>query len=456
MKAVITLVDNVQTKIYFSIRETNHFSDTFALQNATFKSKIMLQFKIILVLSVLSFIVLIDLYTWQALKTIVKPKLHKAAKRIHFGMMFGIMFLFISSYLFLGLETNMYYRTYVASFIFIIYLSKFFTCIFLLADDIGRLFRWGIKKIKPAPTAPEKTNKGITRAEFISQAGVITSSLPFFILSKGIFKGAYDYRIHRVPLYLKNLPFAFEGLTVGQLSDIHTGSLFDKDSVHKGIQMLMAEKPELIFFTGDFVNNKTDEAFPLMDHFAQVKAPMGVYSILGNHDYGDYIQWTSAEAKARNLDDLVKVHKDMGWNLMRNQHVILERGGNQIGLIGVENWGDRGRFQKFGDIEKAMNGIGDVPVKLLLSHDPSHFDAMISKQYQDIDATFSGHTHGFQFGIEAMGIKWSPSQWIYPHWAGLYQQGQQQLYVNRGFGFLGYPGRVGILPEITIFELRRA
>ncbi len=419
----------------------------------------MLEFKIKLILSVLAFITLVDLYSWQAVRTIVnkrKPSALKRWKRIYFGLTIGISFLFISGYLFLNLETNMYYRTYVSSFIFIIYLSKFLICLFLLVDDVRRLFVWLYKKINPPKKQVETASKGITRAEFISTAGIITGSIPFVILSKGIFKGAYDYKIHRVPLYLKNLPFAFEGLKVGQLSDIHTGSLFDKDSVHKGVQMLMQEKPDLIFFTGDLVNNRTDEAFHLMDHFGEVKAPMGVYSIFGNHDYGDYIQWTTAEAKAKNLDDLVKVHKDMGWNLMRNEHLILEKGGNKIGLVGVENWGDKGRFQKFGNMDKAIAGMQDVPVKLLLSHDPSHFDSMISKQYKEIDATFSGHTHGFQFGIEAAGIKWSPSQWIYPHWAGLYKEGEQQLYVNRGFGFLGYPGRVGILPEITIFELHRA
>lgn len=419
----------------------------------------MLEFKIKLILSVLAFITLVDLYSWQAVRTIVnkrKPSALKRWKRIYFGLTIGISFLFISGYLFLNLETNMYYRTYVSSFIFIIYLSKFLICLFLLVDDLRRLFVWLYKKTNPPKKQMETVSKGITRAEFISTAGIITGSIPFVILSKGIFKGAYDYKIHRVPLYLKNLPFAFEGLKVGQLSDIHTGSLFDKDSVHKGVQMLMQEKPDLVFFTGDLVNNRTDEAFHLMDHFGEVKAPMGVYSIFGNHDYGDYIQWTTAEAKAKNLDDLVKVHKDMGWKLMRNEHLILDKGGNKIGLVGVENWGDKGRFQKFGNMDKAIAGMQDVPVKLLLSHDPSHFDSVISKQYKDIDATFSGHTHGFQFGIEAAGIKWSPSQWIYPHWAGLYKEGEQQLYVNRGFGFLGYPGRVGILPEITIFELHRA
>jgi predicted MPP superfamily phosphohydrolase len=220
--------------------------------------------------------------------------------------------------------------------------------------------------------------------------------------------------------------------------------------------MLNNERADVVFFTGDLVNSRTDEAYELMDHFSQVKAPMGVFSIFGNHDYGDYTTWPSDKAKEKNLADLVVVHKDLGWHLMRNDHVMLEKGSERIALIGVENWGDRGRFQKFGDLDMAMDKMPDAKVKLLLSHDPSHFDAVVSQQYKDIGATFSGHTHGFQFGIENPFIKWSPSQYIYPHWAGLYREGEQQLYVNRGYGFLGYPGRVGILPEITIFELRRA
>jgi predicted MPP superfamily phosphohydrolase len=324
-------------------------------------------------------------------------------------------------------------------------------------DDLQRGIRWVVKKITPPKKLPT-TQTTISRAQFLATTGALAGGIPLIALTKGIFKGAYDYQIHRIPLYIRNLPLSFEGLKVAQLSDIHTGSLLDRDSVHKGIQMLIQEKPDLVFFTGDLVNNRTDEAYELMNHFAEVKAPMGVFSIFGNHDYGDYVKWDSAEAKEQNLRDLVKVHKDLGWNLMRNDHIMLEKGSERIALIGVENWGDKGRFQKFGDLDMAMDKMPDAPVKLLLSHDPSHFDKIVSQQphYRDIQVTFSGHTHGFQFGIENQLIKWSPSQYLYPHWAGLYKEGSQQLYVNRGYGFLGYPGRVGILPEITLFELKRA
>jgi predicted MPP superfamily phosphohydrolase len=419
----------------------------------------MLEYKIALTFTLLVFIVLVDLYSWQAIKLLLTNRhtaVLKTSKIVHYGSGVVLALLFVTAVWIPALQTNNVYRTYISAVVVIVYLSKFIICLFLAIDDLQRFTRFVARKIKREKKADLVTGTPISRAKFLSTTGVIAGGIPLIMLTKGIFKGAYDYKIHRVPLYLKNLPLAFEGLKVAQLSDIHTGSLLDKDSVHKGIQMLNNERADVVFFTGDLVNSRTDEAYELMDHFSQVKAPMGVFSIFGNHDYGDYTTWPSDKAKEKNLADLVVVHKDLGWHLMRNDHVMLEKGSERIALIGVENWGDRGRFQKFGDLDMAMDKMPDAKVKLLLSHDPSHFDAVVSQQYKDIGATFSGHTHGFQFGIENPFIKWSPSQYIYPHWAGLYREGEQQLYVNRGYGFLGYPGRVGILPEITIFELRRA
>ena len=421
----------------------------------------MLEYKIAIALSVILFITLVDLYSWQGVKTLLRNQPEKRLKNVqlaYFSMTAVIGVLFLCTIFITALQTSLYFRTYVSAILLIIYLSKLIWCIFLLLDDVHRLVRWIVRKVAYTKSTDTSESTKISRAQFLATTGALAGGIPLVMLTKGIFKGAYDYRIHRVPLYLKNLPSSFEGLKIAQLSDIHTGSLIDKDSVHKGIQLLMAEQPDLVFFTGDLVNNQTDEAYALMDHFAEVKAPMGVFSIFGNHDYGDYVKWDSVAAKEKNLQDLVKVHKDMGWHLMRNDHVMLERGGQRVALIGVENWGDKGRFQKFGDLDMAMDRMQDAPVKLLLSHDPSHFDLIVSKneQYRDIQATFSGHTHGFQFGIENSLIKWSPSQYLYKHWAGLYREGSQQIYVNRGYGFLGYPGRVGILPEITLFKLHKA
>jgi uncharacterized protein len=211
----------------------------------------------------------------------------------------------------------------------------------------------------------------------------------------------------------------------------------------------------VIFFTGDLVNEETQEVDNYIHVFDKVKAPLGVFSITGNHDYGDYRIWSSTEAKQKNFQDLKTAHRLLGWDLLMNEHRFLRVDGEQLVVVGIENWGT-GRFPKYGQLDKAYQGAEDIPFKVLLSHDPSHWDAQVRPEYPDIDLMLAGHTHGFQFGVEAAGIKWSPSQWIYKQWAGLYQEGQQYLYVNRGYGYIGYPGRIGILPEITVFELKKA
>jgi predicted MPP superfamily phosphohydrolase len=219
--------------------------------------------------------------------------------------------------------------------------------------------------------------------------------------------------------------------------------------------MLLKEKPDVIFFTGDLVNNQTSELKDYFDVFNKVKAPLGVFSVTGNHDYGDYHRWESANAKAQNFQDLIRAHKELGFDLLQNENRWLEADGERIAILGNENWG-AGRFAKYGKLDQAYKGTEEAPVKLLLSHDPSHWDAQVRQNYKDIDIMFAGHTHGFQFGVEVGGLKWSPSQYIYKQWAGLYREEDQYLYVNRGFGYLGYPGRVGIPPEITIVTLKRA
>lgn len=426
----------------------------------------MQEFKIKMIMSVLTFMILTDIYSWQAVKTITKSYTKKI-RMIWWISHVVLATLFVSGYLFLTLETNTAFKVYVSSSIFIIYLSKFLLCIFVFFDDIRRSILLAYQFLFNKKTIPVEENKQenvpnttsdkktITRSEFLAKAGTITAGIPLIMLSKGVFKGGYDYQIHRVPLYLKNLPPNFNGLKIIQLSDIHTGSLLDEDAVKIGIDMVKQEKPDMIFFTGDLVNNETKEAFRYADLFRSLQAPMGIFSTLGNHDYGDYIKWDTKEAKQANLNRLIKLHEEMGWNLLQNEHVTVDKGGQRISIIGVENWGNKGRFQKFGDVDKALYHKPDTAVNLLLSHDPSHFDDIISKKHhQHIDITFSGHTHGMQFGIEIGNFKWSPAQFIYPHWAGLYEVNKTRLYVNRGFGFLGYPGRVGILPEITVFELK--
>jgi predicted MPP superfamily phosphohydrolase len=332
---------------------------------------------------------------------------------------------------------------------------------FLLADDLRRL----VLKIKNrgvnntqsiSEQGTASTGEPISRSSFIIKAGLITAAVPMSSLTWGVVSGAYDYQVQRKTLVLPNLPSAFEGIKLGQISDIHSGSFYNPRAVRGGVEMLLAEKPDLIFFTGDLVNDMASEMRDYQDIFSKVKAPLGVYSSLGNHDYGDYhFGKDPSPEKAKNLQNVIKTHELMGWDLLLNEHRRLKVGGEEIGILGIENWG-MGRFPKYGKMELAVKDTGDLPVKLLLSHDPSHWRAEVLEKYPQIDAMFSGHTHGMQFGVKTDTFQWSPVQYIYKEWAGFYRERNQQLYVNVGYGFLGYPGRVGILPEITIFELKRA
>ncbi|HET6769392.1 MAG TPA: metallophosphoesterase, partial [Chitinophagaceae bacterium] len=286
---------------------------------------------------------------------------------------------------------------------------------------------------------------------FLSWTGMLMGGGLFGSLVFG-FANKYNYQLRRLQLSFERLPAAFKGLKVVHISDIHSGSFTDKRAVSKGVEKILSEKPDLILFTGDLVNDRSHEMDDFMDIFGALKAPMGVYSILGNHDYGDYTQWNSPEEKQANLERLKKVHADLGWRLMLDENTQLERNGERIALLGVQNISGKS-FRSYGDLSKAYDGVDDSHFKILMSHDPSHWDAEVRKNYPGIDLMLAGHTHGFQFGIEIPGFKWSPVQYVYKQWAGHYVEGSQQLYINRGFGFIGYPGRVGILPEITIIEL---
>ena len=354
-------------------------------------------------------------------------------------------------------ELPKFFRIYVFAFIAIVYFSKIIGLIFLLMDDLIRFFRWGMSFIITAPDAitsdvSENTHT-ISRLKFLNYIALGMTVIPFSGFLYGMVKGAFDYKIHRVKISLPNLPSEFNGLKIIQLSDIHAGSFLSTEPMKQAVKLVMKEKADLIFFTGDLVNNEATEMQSFMDVLNKLNAPMGIYSTLGNHDYGDYIPWESADAKKKNLNDVKEIHKQLGWRLLMNEHVPLTRGSASIALLGVENWGANFNFPKYGDLKKAHAGSENYPVKLLLSHDPSHWDKQIRPDYSDIDITFSGHTHGSQVGIEIPGLKWSPSQYFYKEWAGLYKNENQYIYVNRGLGFLGYPGRVGILPEITVVEL---
>ncbi len=351
------------------------------------------------------------------------------------------------------LETHVAFRNYVFAIIVGLFFAKLTAAVFFLLDDIRRLAVWLMAKIFPK-TGVDFTHESnyITRSTFLSWTGFILGSGLFGTLLYG-FSNKYNYKVRKVKLAFRNLPKSFKGLKIVQVSDIHSGSFTDKAAVKKGVDLVLKQNADLILFTGDLVNDRADEMHDYMDVFDKIKAPMGVFSTLGNHDYGDYTNWPSDEAKKENLERLKKIHGELGWRLLMNEHVILEKNNEQIALLGIENWSAFGRFPKYGRMDLAYPGTENYPFKILMSHDPSHWDAEVRTKYPDIDLMLAGHTHGMQFGVENPYFKWSPVQWFYKEWAGLYEEGKQKLYVNRGYGFIGYPGRVGILPEVTVFEL---
>lgn len=396
---------------------------------------------------VLIIAILIDVYVFQAIKTITAG-LDAALRSAVFITYWTLVVLALSIVKGLPYLRSRYPRSggYVLAIILGLYIAKLVAGVFLLLDDIRRGIRLVIIQVS-AQAIP-----AIPRSLLLSWLGLVLGTAILAALVYG-FTNKYNYKVQRVRLAFDRLPVAFKGVKIVQLSDIHSGSLADPTAVARGIDRVLAEKPDLILFTGDLVNNAASEIGEYQAIFGRLKAPMGVFSTLGNHDYGDYAYWESADAKNANLDRLKTIQQEMGWRLLMNEHVALEKNGAQIALIGIENWSAKARFPKYGRMDLAYPGTEKYPFKILMSHDPSHWDAEVRLHYPDIDLMLAGHTHGMQFGIELPGWKWSPVRFLYRQWAGLYEEGRQRLYVNRGFGFIGYPGRFGILPEITLIEL---
>lgn len=322
----------------------------------------------------------------------------------------------------------------------------------LALEDIWRFFQGVVHFFKG-----EKGTAFLpSRRKFFSQLAIGLAAIPFASLLVGMIRGKYNYKVLHYELGFEDLPEAFDGFQLTQISDIHSGSFDNAEKVNYGIDLINKQQSDVILFTGDIVNNKSSELLPWKSSFSRLKAPLGVYSVLGNHDYGDYTPWPSAKAKANNLQQLFNMQAEMGFDLLLNEARFIEKDGQRLALVGVENWG-KGGFKKAGDLEKAVAQVEEKDFKILLSHDPSHWEAKVLPHPYAFHLTLSGHTHGMQFGIEIPGwFKWSPVKWRYKQWAGLYTQNNQWINVNRGFGFLGYPGRVGIWPEITVITLKRS
>ncbi len=404
----------------------------------------------------LAIMLLLDTYIFQAVKAVsqsASPKTRSVIYIIYWSVtvlaVAGFLLFVFTSPDFLPKKL----RTYLFATIIGLFLSKLVAVVFLLLDDIRRIIYWAAGKLFMQDTVADNVQpEGMSRSAFMSWLGIMAGGTLFGGLIYG-FRNKYRYEVKKLDLSFEKLPQDFRGMKIVQISDIHSGSFMDKAEVEKGVQKIIDLKPDIILFTGDLVNNRAEEMDDYIDVFSRLKAPMGVYSTLGNHDYADYVQWDSAEAKQANLERLKKVHEKLGWRLLLDEHLVLEKGGDKITLIGVQNISGKARFHSYGDMSKAYRGTDPAHFKILMSHDPSHWDKEIRENYPDVDLVLSGHTHGMQFGVEIPGFKWSPVQFIYKQWAGLYESGSQKLYVNRGFGFIGYPGRLGILPEITLIQL---
>lgn len=405
---------------------------------------------------VLLILLLIDWYFFQAVKTVLINSSNNTRRIIYvvyWAFTVFTVFYIITALIIPPANWPRFIRVYCTSFIFILSLSKLMGIIILMFDDIIRLFRWVASLFQQPETGLTNDANKISRLKFLNQTAIIIAAIPFASLLYGMIKGAFDYKLRNIKINLAHLPGAFNGFKIVQISDIHTGSFTSTEPLKRAVELINAQNPDVVFFTGDLVNDIADEADNYIETLGLIKAKHGIFSVLGNHDYGDYVSWESAEAKEKNMEKMKSAHQKMGWKLLLNENYILEKGDDKIAIAGVENWGASHRFTKYGNLEKAIQGIENIAVKLLLSHDPSHWDAEIKQEYPGITVTFSGHTHGMQFGVNIPAFKWSPVQYFYKKWSGLYTENNQHLYVNTGLGFIGYAGRVGIVPEITVHEL---
>jgi uncharacterized protein len=376
-----------------------------------------------------------DYYFHQALQTVVNSSAYLWAYwLIDILLMGGIV---TAIFVRRGSRIQQTLITWLMGLMLLSFVPRLFSLPFLLVEDITRPFRG----FPP-------------RAFWVSELTLATAAILFLIVLFGITRGRHFYRVRRETIYFPDLPEAFDGFTITQITDVHSGSFTNPAGVQKGLDLVNAQQSDVILFTGDLVNNQASEMDRWIPAFAELNATMGKFSVLGNHDYGDYIQWVTPEAKRDNLTRLKQVHSKIGFRLLLDEAITLQKGNQSVTLLGVENWG-KGGFHKYGDLKKATASVRDDAFKILMSHDPSHWEAVTLDHHQHIHLTLSGHTHGMQFGIELFGFKWSPIKYVYKQWAGLYRAKERFLYVNRGFGFLGLKGRIGMWPEVAVITLKR-
>ncbi len=390
------------------------------------------------------FLILFEFYAYRSIKIVFKSNL----KNLYI-ITNAIIYLLFFSYIFLFYEGKFNtFFSYNFTIIFILFVCKSIIILFLFFEDILRLLSVFFNLIQT------KKKIDLSRRKFISKTALFLGAIPIPIMLHGVFRGRYNYKVVKHIIKYKDLPKNFDGYKITHISDFHCGSFEKRTKIEYAINLINEQNSDIILFTGDFVNNTYDEIIPWKNNFKKLKAKHGKYSVLGNHDYGDYYNWSSEDDKKENFKNLIKIQDEMGFKILMNESIYICKESEKIALIGVENWGDR--FKKKGDIDKAISNLDQDDFKILMSHDPSHWEKKIINRDEHFHLTLSGHTHGLQFGIEIPGfIKWSPVQYRYKYWAGLYEKESRFINVNRGFGVLGFPGRVGIWPEISVIELKK-
>lgn len=408
------------------------------------------------IIIITAIILFIDVYAFQSIRTVTAHStitVKRASYIAYWLITCCTLGLIYYAFFFDFFSLPKAIRVIGAGILLCFFIPKLFMVVVLIIDDLIRGVQWIASFF--IPNKNEKSHS-VGRSVFLSQFALLLGGFLSFQMLYGMFKTAWSFQWRRYNVPVKDLASEWNNLKIVQISDIHSGTFTRKSPLIDLVNKINAEQADLILFTGDLVNNRSDEVLDYTDVFGKLKARLGIFSVLGNHDYGDYYSWPSETAKQQNMKALEDIEQQMGWKLLRNEHVILNGNESNLAIIGVENWSALPRFSRYGDLKKAYAGSEGATTKILMSHDPTHWDAEVNTDYNDIQLTLSGHTHGFQFGFEIPGLRWSPSQYVYDEWAGLYQKGDQYLYVNRGLGCLAYPGRVGIPPEVTVITLKKA
>lgn len=396
------------------------------------------------------FLLVIELYAFQALRTLVKVKWALLSYQI-----ISVLVLVFIVYSFMQFDRSVgqtKQTMFTMGLVLLVYIPKLVLTLVLIGEDV---FRLGVGSVNHFISSNEDTTFFASRRKFVSQIGLGLAAVPFLSLIYGIFEGRYNYKVIKQSIFFPDLPDAFDGFKITQISDVHSGSFDNPEKIEYAIDLVNEQNSDLILFTGDIVNTDAKEMHPWLETFNRIKKhEYGKYSVLGNHDYGEYVTWPSEKAKEANFQAIKNLYGQIDFKLLLNEHTFIEKGGQKIALVGVENWGHN--FKQAGDLNKAAQHLNKEDFKILMSHDPSHWDYEVQHHEKNFHLTLSGHTHGMQFGIEIPGyFKWSLAQYVYKQWAGLYENLGRYVYVNRGFGYHAYPGRVGIMPEITVIELKK-